>query len=89
NPPRARGLKEASEELEYLKMSDEERRQYERFIEKRRYDATMYESTYVKGWNEGEQKSKQETAKSLKKFGIAVEIISESTGLTAEEIEKL
>ena len=51
--PHAKGLQEAMEELDYLKMGEDERRQYESFIENRRYEATMYESTYGRGKREG------------------------------------
>jgi predicted transposase/invertase (TIGR01784 family) len=40
-------------------------------------------------FDEGKLEGKLETAKSLKLFGIEIDVISKSTGLTKEEIEKL
>jgi len=52
----ARGLKEAEEKLNIMKLSDEERRAYERFIEDLRYQKSMYNSSYGGGFMEGRQK---------------------------------
>ncbi|QOG88772.1 PD-(D/E)XK nuclease family transposase [Flavobacterium columnare] len=43
----------------------------------------------IEGEIKGEIKGKIETAKSLKKLGVSVEIITQATGLTKEEINKL
>ncbi|QYS91589.1 PD-(D/E)XK nuclease family transposase [Flavobacterium covae] len=43
----------------------------------------------MEGLIEGEIKGKIETAKSLKRLGVSVEIITQATGLTKEEINKL
>ena len=40
-------------------------------------------------FDEGKLKGKLETAKALKERGVAMDIITEATGLSAEEIEKL
>jgi predicted transposase/invertase (TIGR01784 family) len=45
----AKGLKEAKEELDILKLSDEERREFEAYIEDLRYEASMFESSYKVG----------------------------------------
>ncbi|MBO5250400.1 MAG: PD-(D/E)XK nuclease family transposase, partial [Bacteroidaceae bacterium] len=42
-----------------------------------------------KGLKEGEKKGKLETACNLKKMGISIELISQATGLSIEEIENL
>jgi len=44
---KAKGLLKAKEVLDYLKCSDEEKRNYERFKDSLRNQASMYESTYV------------------------------------------
>ena len=41
------------------------------------------------GLNKGREEEKRENARNLKKLGVAVDIISQATGLSKEEIEKL
>jgi predicted transposase/invertase (TIGR01784 family) len=55
NTFKAKGLDKAKEKLDYLKMEDEERIDYERFQEDLHYKASMYESTYVVGRMKGEE----------------------------------
>jgi len=52
----AKGLKEAKEELDILKLTDQERREYDSYIKDLRYEASMYESHYVVGEMNGEKK---------------------------------
>ena len=89
----ARGLKEAREELDIMKMSEEERREYEAYLESLRYQASMFESSYKvgekKGIEIGEMKGKRDMAKFLKDNGVDTDIIIKSSGLSREEIEKL
>ena len=89
----ARGLKEAREELDIMKMSEEERREYEAYLESLRYQASMFESSYKvgekKGIEIGEKKGKRDMAKFLKDNGVDTDIIIKSSGLSREEIEKL
>ena len=49
----AKGLSEAKETLDVLKMAPSERQAYERYQEQLHYEASMYESTYVVGKAEG------------------------------------
>ncbi|OUD15566.1 Rpn family recombination-promoting nuclease/putative transposase [Thioflexithrix psekupsensis] len=51
----AKGLKEAKETLDVLKMNPQERLAYERHQEALHYQASMYESTYVLGKLEGKE----------------------------------
>ena len=89
----ARGLKEAKEELDIMKLSDEERREYEEYHENLRYRASIFESSYkvgeMKGREEGAKEKAIEMAKTLKENGINPDIIAKSSGLSLEEIEKL
>ncbi|WP_340026594.1 Rpn family recombination-promoting nuclease/putative transposase [Paenibacillus sp. FSL K6-1096] len=89
-------LKKAMNTLEFLSQNEEARRQYEA---RQRYlhdEASMYEAAKVaeaKGWAEGEAKgkadSKKETALKLLALGIELSVITEATGLSVEEIQKL
>lgn len=97
----ARGLKEAKEKLDILKLSDEERREYEEYLENLHYQASMYESSYKIGEMKGKKAGKEEgievgsknkaleMAKKLKEKGIDIAVISETSGLAAEEIARL
>ena len=93
--PKAKGLLKASRELDYLKMSEEEKVQYNRYQKELHNQASAYESTYVigekigikKGIKQGVQQEKMEIAKNLLKSNVSIDIIELSTGLTKEEIE--
>jgi predicted transposase/invertase (TIGR01784 family) len=89
----AAGIQIASEKLDYLKMSDAEKKAYDHL----QYDDMDYKSQLytaeLKGKMEGEAKGKLEgkleIAKNLKNIGVPLNQISQATGLTPEEIEKL
>jgi len=93
----AAGLQEASEKLDKLKMSKEELAAYEKFlIDKQCIDsafrttrADAFAEGKLIGKAEGKVEEKLEIAKVLKSKGIDVSIISESTGLSEEEIRCL
>lgn len=74
----ARGLREAKEELDILKLSEEERREYECYLERLHYQASMFESSY----KVGEMKAKKEMAKALKASGVSIDVIMVASGLS-------
>ncbi len=86
---KAKGLKEAKKELDILKMDEEERREYEEYLEAMRYEASMFESSYKVGEMKGEENKAIDMAKKLKEKGIDIDIISETSGLSNKEIEEL
>ena len=53
---KAKGLEKAKETLDYLKMPDKERQQYERYQTDLHHQASIYESTYVLGEMQGVKK---------------------------------
>jgi predicted transposase/invertase (TIGR01784 family) len=87
---KARGLKEASETLDILKMDEKERASYERYCDQLRYEASMYESTYVTGREEGtvigEERKAFNTAEIMMKNGESDDKIILYTGLTIEQV---
>ena len=95
--PHARGLQEAKQELTYIKMNEEERRQFERYEENRLYEASMFMSTYETGWQEGKEEGieegreeeRKQIARTMRAMGITADKIHKGSGLTLEEIEKL
>jgi len=68
----ARGLKEAKEKLDIMKLSEEERREYEAYLESLHYQASMYESSYKVGEMRGKKEGKKEGIEEGKKEGIEV-----------------
>ena len=101
----AKGLKEAKEKLDFLKMTDKERKQYEKFKMNLRDQASAYESTYVaghfsgkiegkregkiEGKQEGKREGKIEIAREMIKDGVQTSMICKYTGLTLAEVEAL
>ncbi len=91
---KAKGLKKAKEVLDYMKCSEDERLDYERYKESLRYQASMYESTYVvgkmegvkEGTEKGEQKKSLEIAKTMLAEGFDIETIVKITGLNKESV---
>nr|VFK19769.1 MAG: conserved hypothetical protein (putative transposase or invertase) [Candidatus Kentron sp. LPFa]VFK34161.1 MAG: conserved hypothetical protein (putative transposase or invertase) [Candidatus Kentron sp. LPFa] len=95
----AKGLKKAKEILDIMNLSEEERLGYESHMEDRRYQASMYQSTFVvgrmegeakgraEGWAEGQVEGKIAVARIMKERGEPLEKILEYTRLTREEIE--
>jgi predicted transposase/invertase (TIGR01784 family) len=60
---KAKGLEEAKEKLDVLKMGDAERADYERFEYNLHYQASMYQSTYISGQIEGKKEGMEEGIK--------------------------
>ncbi|CAK8716997.1 Rpn family recombination-promoting nuclease/putative transposase [Candidatus Electrothrix laxa] len=82
----AKGLKKAKQELDIMKLSEEERRAYSRYQDNLHYQASMAESTWTAGVMEG----KRSVALNLLQSGVLdVEKIAEMTGLTLEEVRGL
>jgi predicted transposase/invertase (TIGR01784 family) len=98
---KAKGIQEARKELDIMKLPEEERREYEEYQESLRYQASVYESSYTvgemrgrkegieEGRKEGAKDKAVEIAKKALEKGKPIEFISEITGLSKEEIEKL
>ena len=93
----ARGLKKAKEVLDIMNLSDEDRIAYEHYVEDLRYQASMYQSSYVVGKSEGKAEGKVEgrleekktMARLMKKNQEPIEKIMQYTQLSKKEIEKL
>jgi predicted transposase/invertase (TIGR01784 family) len=99
---KAKGLKKAKQELDILKLPEEERIAYERYEDDLHYQASMVESTYTIGMIKGEKKGREkgreegkkevsiEIASNLISAGILdPETISKVTGLSMDEIEAI
>jgi predicted transposase/invertase (TIGR01784 family) len=90
NDFKAKGIEKAKQELDILKLSDEERRAYERYQDDLHYQASMVESSYTIGVKKGEDRKALQIAMNLIKKGVLdAEEIAELTELSVGEIEKL
>ena len=87
--PKAKGLLKAKETLDYLKMDDKERAEYESYQKSLHDQASAYESTYVIGKIEGKKENTLEIAKKLLIAKVNIETIKLTTGLTDIELANL
>ena len=86
---RSEDMPKALERLEELS-SDEDLRTYFDLVEKARRDqATREEEAEEKGMEKGMEKGRAEVALKLIKKGLDSKLVSETTGLSEEEIKKL
>ncbi|MCI5212662.1 MAG: Rpn family recombination-promoting nuclease/putative transposase [Candidatus Electrothrix sp. ATG2] len=84
---KAKGIEKAKQELDILKLSDEERRAYERYQDDLHYQASMVESSYTIGVKKGEDRKALQIAMNLIKKGVLdTQEIAELTELPVEEI---
>ena len=87
---KAKGIEKAKQELDILKLSDEERRAYERYQDDLHYQASMVESSYTIGVKKGENRKALQIALNLIQKGVLdAQEIAELTELPVEEIEKM
>ena len=93
----AKGLKEAQEKLSVMKLPENERKAYEHYQEDLHYQASMFESTYIAGFNKGEVSgeakgidlAKRDIAFNLLNQGVAIALIATATGLSEADIRQL
>ncbi len=67
---KARGLNKAKEVLDVMKLSNEERRAYETYLEDLRYQASMYLSSYGIGEHKGRKEGRKEGLEKGRKEGL-------------------
>jgi len=93
----AKGLLEAKETLDELKLPAQEKQAYKKYLDGLRYDESMIDSSYNTGKIEGEKvgvekgkiEGKIEIAASMKAAGMRNEVIQKITGLSISDIEKM
>lgn len=93
----ARGLKEAKTKLDVMKLPRAEQLAYQRYLDDLSYQASIVQSSYgigkQEGVEEGLEKGVKEgvrtIAKTMKAKGMPLDVIVEMSGLTEEEIEAL
>jgi len=93
----AKGLREAKEKLDVLKLAPAERAAYERWQDDLHLQASLVASNYglgkIEGREEGREKGREERtleiARAMKANGVAPSVIAQSTGLDHEVIAGL
>lgn len=85
----AKGLLEAKEKLDSLKLPESEKQEYRKYLENLRYQKSMVVSNYNDGKIEGKVERNFEIAKNMKNAGMAKEAIQQITGLSMDEIDRI
>ena len=83
------GLQEARRKLEYMSMTDDERRAYREYMVSVHAAQDAIETAKADGRKEGLEEGIMVVARKMKKKGKSLEEIVELTGLSQEEIERL
>ncbi len=87
----ARGLQKAAEELDIMKLPEEERDSYERYLEDRRSAESSIKSSWLEGHEKGIEKGVAqqtiEVARTMRGKGYSVDDIMAITGLSRGEVE--
>ena len=91
------GLQEARRKLEYMSMTDEERREYRDYMVSVHAAKDAIETAKEEGRAEGREEGREEgeqtkaidTARKMKTDSMPTELIVKYSGLTADEIERL
>ena len=86
----AKGLAEASERLDVLKLDDQQRREYESWEMDLHQRASMVKTHFGRGHREGLEKGREEATveivRNLLQIGLSVEQLSQTTGLSVDKI---
>ena len=93
---KAKGLQKAKEQLDMLKLPEDERLAYNRYVDNLHYQAIMVESSYGIGKLKGE-KIGEERGRKKEILHVAINLldvlddatIAKKTGFPLEEVEKL
>ncbi len=90
---KAKGLEKAKEKLDVLKLTYEEKLKYQRKVENKMLEISLLDTAKIEGEQVGIEKGEKQKAIEIAKKMLSkkqdLEIISEFTGLTIEEIKKL
>jgi len=88
----AKGLKSASQKLDILKLDPADRKEYDRYLEAQRSDASFVETVKLEittAVNEALKSRAEEIAEAGLTEGLSIEIISKLTGLSTLEVQSI
>ena len=83
------GLQEAKEKLDYMRMNEKERREYEEYMVSVHAYNDVIDTAKEEAKAEGRAEERADTARKMKGDGMPIELIAKYTGLTTEEIATL
>jgi predicted transposase/invertase (TIGR01784 family) len=84
----ARGLKEAGERLDEMKLNEKDAKEYKRYLKNLR-DIASEQHTKIADAQELIKQGKRDVARNLKSMGMSDADIAKATGLTEDEISDL
>lgn len=82
----AKGLKSASQKLDVMKLNTADRKEYDRYIEEQRSDASFVETVKLE-ITTAIKSREEEIAETALSEGLAVALVSKLTGLSIQEIQ--
>ena len=86
---KAKGLQQAGKELQLISLSEEKRRNYDKYIEHLMTESSIIEGNQFIARKEGIKKGMIATAKKMKVDGLPIKNIIKYTGLSEQEILNL
>ncbi len=84
----AKGLKSASQKLDILKLDPADRKEYDRYMEAQRSDASFVETVKLEITSAVNEALKSRAEEALKQ-GFAIDIVAAITGLSMDEVQKI
>ena len=86
---KAKGIKEAGKALDKMKMTNEERQAYDRYLDKNRSARSQYKTAVMKGERRGIKKGQLQTLSNMIKKGfITTKQAAEEMNITIEQFEE-
>jgi hypothetical protein len=83
----APGLQEARQKLEVMNMTRAERLAYERHLENLMMEKDVIETAQADGYEQGREETAMKIAQRMLAVGIQPDIVAQTTGITAEQLE--
>jgi len=88
----AKGLKSASQKLDILKLDPADRKEYDRYMEGQRSDASFVETVKMEitsAVNEALKSRDEEIAENMLRKGATIEFAAEITGLPIQTVQEI
>ena len=84
----AKGLKAASQKLDIMKLEPADRKEYDRYMEAQRSDASFVETVKLEITSAVKSREEEIAENALQK-GFTIEVVSEITGLSIGEVQNI
>ena len=90
---KAKGLLEAKEKLDYMKLSEPERQEYQRYLENMMYQESMVDSSFrdgkIEGITEGKMEAKKASVLKMHSKNLNIETIADFVDLSFDEVKTI